>query len=170
MDDRIALQGSAEQALALMRAAGFEHAQVTASHTLLDELNVNHNEPSLLRSTDAYKLGLLGIVDGRMASTELADLSGEAIRARVASLFADAASAPQDEANAVSSGQAANIVKGPQRADLELLAAKMAELLEFRARETPKMMVDEADAKHTLRRWHTLTTGGSSLSGSLGFY
>src|SRR5699024_3589186 len=64
----------------------------------------------------------------------------------------------------------ARIVKGPQQADLELLAAKAGELLEFRTRETPKMMIDEADAKHTVYRWRTLTTGGSDLAGSLGWY
>ena len=164
------LQDTVSGALVLMRAAGFEHAQVTASHTRQGELNVNHNEPSLLRSTDAGKLSLLGIVDGRMASTELADLAPEAVRARIAGLFADAGSAPRDEANAVSAGQHARVVKGPQCADLDLLATKMGELLDFRARETPRMMVDEADAKHTLYRWHTLTTGGSDLGGSLGWY
>ncbi len=89
---------------------------------------------------------------------------------RIAGLFADAASAPQDPANAVSSGQHARIVKGPQEPQLDVLAAKMSELLEFRARETPKMLVDEADAKHTLHRWHAVTTGGSELGGSLGWY
>jgi PmbA protein len=160
----------ADLALAQMRAAGFEHAQVTAAHTLLNELNVNHNEPSLLRSTDSRKLSLMGIVDGRMASTEVADLEPEAVRARIAGLFADAASAPQDAANAVSSGQHKRVVKGPQEPDLDALASKMSELLAFRERETPKMLVDEADAKHTLYRWHTLTSGGSELGGSVGWY
>jgi PmbA protein len=164
------LQDTAQQALAQMRAAGFGHAQVTASHADLDELNVNLNEPSMLRSTASRKLSLMGIVDGRMASTEMADLNPDAIRARVAALYADAISAPQDESNAVSAGQHARIVKGPQEADLDLLAAKMGELLEFRSRETPKMMIEEASAKHVLNRWHTLTTGGSDLAGSLGWY
>src|SRR5690349_17823080 len=105
MDAATNVRNTAEQALALMRAAGFEHAQVTASHTLMDELNVAHNEPSLLRSTDSRKLSLLGIVDGRVASTELVDLSPDSIRSRIGGLFVDAASAPQDSANAVSSGQ-----------------------------------------------------------------
>jgi PmbA protein len=160
----------AERALDLMRAAGFEHAQATAAHTQLNELNVNHNEPTLLRSTDSRKLSLMGIVDGRVASAEVADLDPGAVRSRISALFADAAAAPQDEANAVSSGQHARIVKGPQEAQLDTLAGKMGELLEFRARETPKMIVEEADAKHTLYRWRTLTTGGSDLGGSLGWY
>jgi len=164
------LQDTAGHALAQMRAAGFEHAQVTAAHSQLNELNVNHNEPSLLRSTDSRKLSLMGIVDGRMASTEVADLDPEAIRSRVAGLFADAAAAPRDAANAVSAGQHTRVVKGPQEAQLDTLAAKMGELLAFRQRETPRMIVEEADAKHTLYRWHTLTTGGSDLGGSLGWY
>ncbi|MEO5672950.1 MAG: hypothetical protein ABIR26_19850, partial [Ramlibacter sp.] len=164
------LHETAGAALALMRAAGFEHAQVTASRTRLDELSVQHNEPSLLRSTDSTRLSLLGIVDGRMASTEVADFAPDAVRARIDGLFADAASAPRDEANAVSANQHARLVKGPQQADLDMLATKMGELLEFRERETPRMMVREADAKHSLHRWHTLTTGGSDLGGSMGWY
>ncbi len=164
------LRNAAQTALELMRSAGFEHAQVTAAHTQLDELNVAHNEPSLLRSAESHKLTLMGIVEGRSASTEMADLSADAMRERIAGLYADAKSAPQDDANAVSSGQHARIVQGPQEADRDLMAGKMAELLAFRATETPKMMIDEGDAKHTLRRWHTLTTGGSDLSGSVGCY
>jgi PmbA protein len=170
MEPTLNLGPIAERAIDLMRAAGFEHAQATAAHTQLNELNVNHNEPTLLRSTDSRKLSLMGIVDGRIASTDVADLDPEAVRSRIAGLFADAAAAPQDEANAVSSGQHARIVKGPQEAELDTLAGKMGELLEFRARETPKMIVEEADAKHTLYRWRTLTTGGSDLGGSLGWY
>ena len=67
METTVNLEATAEDALAQMRAAGFEHAQVTAAHGQLNELNVNHNEPSLLRSTDTRKLSLMGIVDGRAA-------------------------------------------------------------------------------------------------------
>ncbi|HSI52724.1 MAG TPA: hypothetical protein VK981_02065, partial [Ramlibacter sp.] len=164
------LRDTAEQALGWMRAAGFQHAQVSASHTQLDELNIVMNEATLLRSTDARKLSLLGITDGRVASTELADLSPDAVQERIAGLFADAAAAPRDEANAVSSGQHTHVVKGPQQADAEVLAAKVGELLAFRSRTTPRMNLEEADAKHTLLQWQTLTSGGSDLGGSIGWY
>lgn len=164
------LQDKAAEALALMRQAGFDDAQVTAVHAKLDELNIAHNEPSLLRSTESHKLVLLGIVDGRMASTELTRILADEVRERARALFADAKSAPQDEANAVSSAQHARIVQGPQECDRDLLAAKVGELLAFRARETPRMMVDEGDAKHSWQRWHTLTTRGSDLAASIGCY
>ena len=164
------LQAVAEQALQWMRAAGFEHAQVTASQSAINELNVNHNQPSLLRSTQADKLALLGVVDGRVVSTELSDLAPESARQCIAGLMADARSAPQDAANAVSGNQRLRLTQGPQECDLNLLADKMAQLLAFRAQETPKMMVDEADAKHTLVRSRTLTSGGSDLDCSIGHY
>lgn len=167
---KIDLQDAAAHALADMRHAGFDDAQVTAVHSRLDELAVAHNEPTMLRSTEGGKLMLLGLVDGRMASTELTQLEGEAVRERIAQLLADARSAPQDEANAVSSGQHARIVQGPQESDRELLAAKTRELLEFRARETPKMMVDEGAVCHQWRRSQTVTSRGSDLAASVGCY
>jgi PmbA protein len=170
MATKIDLHDTASQALSLMRGAGFHDAQVTAAHSKLDELAIAHNEPTMLRSTEGFKLMLLGLVDGRMASTELTQLDGDAVRGRIAALFADARSAPQDAANAVSSGQHARIVQGPQEGDRELLAAKTRELLEFRARETPTMMVDEGSVQHQWQRWHTLTSGGSDLAASVGCY
>jgi PmbA protein len=164
------LQDTAAQALGLMRDAGFDDAQVTAVHARLDELSVAHNEPSLLRSTESHKLMLLGLVDGRVASTEVTRLERGDVLERILGLFADAKSAPRDEANAVSGGQHARIVQGPQEPDRELLAAKTSELLAFRARETPRMMIDEGAALHQWQRWHTLTTRGSDLAAAIGCY
>jgi PmbA protein len=170
MATNLDLQDAAAQALAFMRDAGFDSAQVTAVHSKLDELAIAHNEPSLMRSTEGHKLMLLGIVDGRIASTELSRLDRDTVRERIAALFADAKSAPQDDANAVSSGQHARIVQGPQASDRELLATKARELLEFRERDTPKMMLDESSVQHQWRRSHTLTSGGSDLAASIGCY
>jgi len=164
------LHDLASQALASMKHAGFDDAQVTAVHSKLGEVCVAHNEPSLLRSTESQKLMLLGIVDGRVASTEITQLSRDAVRDRIASLFADAKSAPQDEANAVSSNQHARIVQGPQQSDRELMAAKTSELLAFREREAPKMMVDEGFTRHSWQRFQTLTSRGSDLAASIGCY
>lgn len=170
MTAKIDLHDTAARALEGMRHAGFDDAQVTAAHSKLDELAIAHNDPTMLRSTEGVKLTLLGIVDGRMASTELTQVDGDGVRDRIAQLFADARSAPQDEANAVSGGQHARIVQGPQLSDRELLATKTRELLEFRERETPKMMCDEGSVRHQWQRWHTVTSRGSDLAASVGCY
>ena len=161
----------AEDALGWMRSAGFEHAQVTASRLARDEVNISHNEASLMRSTEAGKLALLGIVGGRRASAELAELDDAvAVRARIEALFAGAASAPVDDANAVSSGQQASIEKGPLHADADAIAGAVEHLLAHRARHTPKMMLDEAFVAHERLDACTLTSGGSALACRLGTY
>lgn len=170
MKENMQLHDTAQYAIEAMRAQGFDHAQATASRTDLDELCMSHNEPSMLRSTASNKLSLLAIVDGRVASAEIPVFGRDAVRECVAALFNDAKSAPQDEANAVSSGQKARIVQGPQACDRDALANAVADILAFRVKETPKMVIEEGDASHRVHEWHTLTTGGSDISGRLGWY
>jgi PmbA protein len=164
------LQNLAEQALAELKRAGADAAQVSVSRTALTEVNINLSEPSLLRSTASHKLSLVGLWDGRKASTDLSDLSPASLAAAAASLCADAAAAPQDPANAVSSGQHALIERGPRVADLAALTDAASELLEFRARETPSMTMEEGAVTHTFTESQLLTSGGSHLSVALGSY
>jgi len=165
-----ALQSSAEQALALMRQQGFEHAQVSVSCTHRHEVCVAHNEASLLRSTQSNKLRLTGLLDGRRADIEGGELDPQSLQALVQALWVSAAAAPQDAANAVSSAQRAEVTRGPQQADTGMLADAMRELLDWRARHTPSVMLEEALAGHTHVQACTLTSGGSALRCALGWY
>lgn len=165
-----ALADLATQALELMRAQGFEAARADASRTCQAELNLAHNEPSLMRSTRSHKLVLTGLLDGRLASTELSALAPEALRQGLAQLHEAVLAAPQDAANAISAGESARIRRGPAERDEALLADKVAELLDFRARETPRMMLEEGFASHTWHQQHTLTSGGSDLAADIGWY
>jgi PmbA protein len=88
----------------------------------------------------------------------------------VQGLWASVASAPQDDANAVSAAQSARVTRGPQQADTGALADAMRELLDWRAQHTPSVMLEEALAGHTLVQACTLTTGGSALECALGWY
>jgi PmbA protein len=169
-DDQGQLQDRAEQALHRMRAAGFDAARAEATVQRSTELNMAHNEPSLLRSTVVEKLLLAGLVDGRMATTELADLSPEAIDAAVRMLHADALAAPQDEANAISAGQVVEIAHGPMEPDQVLIGDKVAELLAFRAREAPTMMVEEGLIAHQRLDARLVSSGGSAISRRIGCY
>ena len=166
----IELRDAAANALERLRERGFQEAQATAVSTVQDEVNIALTEPSLLRSTDSRRLGLVGIVDGRRAATELTDLRDEAVREGVEALLAAAKAAPPDEANKVSSGQRARIVQGPMEADLDLLTAKASELLDFCRTQSPRVNIGEGLVAHTLTRSQTLTTGGSDLETSVGHF
>jgi PmbA protein len=164
------LSDTAERALALMRRQGFDQAQVGVALTTHSEITAAHNQASLLRSTETLKVALLGLIDGRKASTEVGDIDEASLADSIASLWDSAKAAPQDEANAVSSGQHARIVQGPPSAELASLADTLGELLAWRAANTPTMMLEEGLAGHTLRRSHTLTSGGSDLACDVGWY
>ena len=134
----IDVNNTAAMALAEMSKAGFDQAQVPVSISEQDELNINHNKQSLLRSTEDYAISLTGIVDSRKAAMALTDISPHAIESGIAELIERARIAPQDEANAVSENQVGQFEQGPLAADLDLLALKVEELLQFRTSETPR--------------------------------
>jgi PmbA protein len=165
---QIDLQATAEHVLALMHTQGFDAAQVSMSVRQRSEVCVAHNEPSLLRSNRTLKLSLVGLLDGRRAATEASELDPQSQLASVQSLWRDVASAPQDAANAVSSGQHARIVRGPAEADVAELAGAMSELLAWREAHTPSMMLEEALAGHSHLRSCTLTSQGTDLACELG--
>lgn len=160
---------AAEQALAALRQRGFDHAQVTVSDTRRCELNLAHNEPSLLRSNETRRLAATGIVGGRRASAEGSDLSADGVALLVDELWTSAGSAPPDEANAVSTGQQLSVAKGPREADPTALATALRTLLDWRASHTPTMMIEEALAAHVHRVSHTVTTGGSAIDCDMGW-
>ncbi|MFO1329472.1 MAG: metallopeptidase TldD-related protein [Rubrivivax sp.] len=160
---------AAEQVLQRLRTRGFEQAQVTVGETRRCELNLAHNQPSLLRSNESRRVSATGIVGGRRASAEGTDLGDEGIASLIDELWAAAASAPADDANAVSAGQQLQLAKGPQQADPQALAQSLRQLLDWRAAHTPTMVIEEALAAHVRSRSHTLTSGGSSIAADIGW-
>ncbi len=158
----------AETALHCMQAAGFDDSHVSVSISEQDELNLAHNEASLLRSTENYQITLQGLLDGRKASASLTDISDSAIEREVAGLRERVESAPRDEANMVSSGHTAHFEQGPLEADLNLLAEKASEALAFRAEHTPKVTIDEGAVTHRVARSHEVTSRGTALSSTVG--
>ena len=163
------LQGLAEGLLERLRARGFVHAQVQASEERRCELNLAHNEPSLLRSNLARKVAASAIVDGRRASAQGTDLSEDGLARLVDELWGAAQAAPQDEAHAVSAGQRLQLTRGPLEADPQALSQALRALLDWRAAHTPTMMIEEATAAHRRERALVLTTGGSRLETDLGW-
>lgn len=161
---------TAEVALQRLHERGFDAAQVTVARTLRREVNIAHNEPSLLRSGERHRLALSGIKDARRAATEGSDASGTGITALVEELWRSTLAAPQDEANALSAGQRARFEQGPRRGDPAEITGAARALLDWRRRETPSMMIEEALAAHMHLRQRTLSSGGSDIACDAGWY
>lgn len=166
------VQHTAQRAMELMQAQGFEHAQVHVTSLRRSEVCVAHNEASLLRSTAGYKLQLVGLLDGRRAASEASSIDAENLQATVQELWVNVASAPQDPANAVSAGQRLDHVRGQpgaasaahgQPSENDTLAQAMAGLLDWRQQHAPEVMLEDALAGHNEQHGCLLTSGGSEL-------
>jgi predicted Zn-dependent protease len=164
----------ADEAMALMRAHGFDACQVDASQRALTELNIAHDVPALLRSTERRMLQLVGLVDGRRAATDLAPRDRPHLVEAIADLHAEALAAPRDGAHAVSAGQRQRIVQGPidldEGACVDVLSTAVDGLLGFRAAHVPTVQLQEGVAAHVQLHCHTLTSEGSELEAGLGWY
>lgn len=165
---------AAERALVALQRQGFDAAQVDAQQRQTREVNAANTEATLLRSLATRRLVLTGLIDGRRASTELGDFSDAAIADAAATLWQAAQAAPQDEANAVSAGQQADV--GPaegQAAEIpadqlaDQLAQQLAGLLAWRAEHAPTVLVEESFVAHHRQCGRTLTSAGSDLRSRL---
>ncbi len=160
----------AESALEAMTRLGFDDALVEASVRSLVELNVAHNEPTLMRGASTHKLALTGIVDGRRAATEIGDWDDDAVRRAAADLLAASRSAPRDDANAVSADERASIVKGPIQPDHDAIAEATAEMLDWRAAHAPTVTIEEGSVAHQRVDAHLLSTRGTVIDCRVGWY
>lgn len=160
----------AESALHRMQSAGFDDCHVSVTISRQDELNIAHNEASLLRSTESYGIALLAILDGRKASVTLTDITDNAIAEEIKGLAERVESAPQDEANAVSVNQIGHFEQGPLESNLDILAEKANELLEFRASHSPKVNIEEGTVAHRVARFHEVNSQGTALSSMVGCF
>ena len=80
------LQAVAEQALALARAAGLDHAEAAASEGQSLEVNVRRGEADLVKNSHSRGLSMRVILDGRVATSATTDVGPDALEAFVARL------------------------------------------------------------------------------------
>lgn len=163
------LHDLAQGLLERLRGRGFEHAQVHATEEWRCELNLAHNEPSLLRSNLARRVAASAIVDGRRASAQGTDLTDEGLARFADELWGAAQAAPQDEAHAVSAGQRLQLVRGPADPDPPALTRALRSVLDWRAEHTPTMMIEEGLAAHRRVRSVVLSSGDSRIETDLGW-
>jgi PmbA protein len=159
-----------------MLAKGFTDAQVFDTETILTEVNIDNNVPSLLRSTVARKLSLQGlqfdVVSGqnRKVSGECSDLSEAGIEQAIEGLLATSGSAPLSDAYAVSSAQKANFSQGPLKPDMKAMTQAAASLLAWRAKKVPMVKIGGGTTFHKLEQRSIASSQGTHILARLGYY
>lgn len=160
----------AKTVLSALTRAGFDDARVTITETDVHELNIAHNQVSLMRTTQSQSLAMMAIQGGRRISASVSDLEDSVIEQVIADLKRDVATSPQDEAHAVARNQTGTFEKGPQSVDRDAIAVNAKTLLETLAERYPTFQIEECAIKHTLERTALITTLDTELTSSVGSY
>ncbi len=161
---------SAHKILKQVLAAGFDQAKVSISERELNELNIAHNQVSLMRSGSTQTLSLVGIQNQRKVTASVSGIEPDVVRAVVDGMVRDVAATPADDANAVAPDQNGSFTQGPQNVDRDALAKVTKDFLAYRSKRYPTFQVEEASIQHSINRSTVLTSRNSELALSHGSY
>ncbi len=155
---------------------GFTQAQVFDTETVLTEVNIDNNQPSLLRSTSSRKLALHGLQHdretgkNRKVSGECSELTDAGIDRTVESLLQAVSSAPLSEAYVVASGQTADFSQGPLKPKLKVMTQAAASLLQWRAKKVPLVKIGGGTVFHKLEQRSIASSEGTHILARMGYY
>ena len=151
--------------------AGADHAAVRWTESEKQELNVEWDEVSLLRTTRDRSLQLVALVGGRRATVGCNDTTDEALQRSVAATIEAARGSNPDEANAIAEASGPrSFESGATSADLDAMHDRLVEFLEWRRAEHPR--VNLRGVNFHFQRTHTAlsNSNGVDLSSSVGGY
>ena len=164
----------AKYTLDALKKAGAEHAQCIVSRGKVDELNVESNDFSLLRSLFTSALSIKALVGGKKGSTGTNRLDTESIDRAVADCIAAAESSVADEAEQIAPlTQNADFAAGITEPDRDALFDRLQEFLTQTAGDYPKVTMENVVAKYDQRDSLYANSNGAQFCytrGKYGFY
>ena len=144
-----------------MKKAGFDYSHCTLNHDEKQELNVENDRISLLRSGQDQELFVVGIKDQRKASISISGMKPADIDAAIDELLLMAEGSEPDEAYAISPFQSAESFElGPKQADLDLMYDRLDEFLGYVKQNYPKIIMAECSLDFTRVKTHLVNSNG----------
>ncbi len=151
--------------------AGADAASVRWSRTDKQELNVEWDEVSLLRSTHEQNLQLVALADGKRGMLRANDLTPDATKRSIEDVIEMARSSRADDANAVAEGGApARFESGPAEADLDAMHDRLVEFLRWRKQAHPKLSLRQVHFHFQRTEEQLENSRGVDLQASVGSY
>lgn len=152
-------------------AAGADHAQARLTVSDKRELNVEWDEPSLLRSQFDRQLEVCAIADQRKAVLRVNDLSPSALGRAAEQVVALARASRPDPANAVADAQPRGTFRsGPTDVDLDAMHARLEEFLAWRRLHHPKIAMRGVHFEFARTETVVRNTNGVDLEAVTGAY
>lgn len=162
---------AAEFALESLKKAGAEKAQVTASNTVKQELNVEANEISLFRTVVNQNLTLKVIKDQRLATTNVNKLDRESILKASAEVMEILKAGSPDEAYDISAVPAKkHFEHGVMQPDQDKMYSRLDELMETNRKEFPLIIQEGVTIDHSKFDHVLLNSNGVEFTSTQGHY
>ena len=144
-----------------MKKAGFDHSHCTLNYDERQELNVENDRISLLRSGQDQELFIVGIKDQRKGSISVSGMKPADIDAAIAELMLMAEGSEPDEAYAIAPFQSAETFElGPQQADLGLMYDRLEEFLGYVKQHYPQIIMAECSLDFTKVKTRLVNSNG----------
>tara|TARA_Y100000780_G_C13695685_1_gene421694 strand:- start:10317 stop:11627 length:1311 start_codon:yes stop_codon:yes gene_type:complete len=172
----MSLKNISEKTLQLLLKNGAQQAQVISSHTLLEELQYENNDFTLLRSVEDQSCDLTAITEKKKGSYSVSRTDDHSLNEAVAKTIEMAKSAQEDEAHAIATEKDQvekayeNFESGPKEADLD----EMTKLIQHFVRDThqkyPQIGLRTIGVKFIQSKIHYLNSHGIEVTSSKGYY
>ncbi len=158
-------------ALRQMRSVGFDKSHCTLSFDDKQELNVENDRISLLRSGQDQELFLTGIKAQRQASISISSMDEHSINNAIADLLEMAEGSQADAAYDIAPAQPAeSFTVGPQRADLDLMYDRLSEFLGYVKKHYPTIILAECSIDYTQANTRLVNSNGVDFTEVRGSY
>ena len=165
------IKNVAEYALQALTKAGAQKAACTASRGRKDELNVEANEFSLLRTLFDDNLSLKAIVDGKKGTASINKLDKDSIDQAVADCVALASSASPDEAEDIAPKvENKNFDQSMGGSDMDQLFSRTKEFLEQVRDEFPKIILESVAGTFNSNESIYVNSNGAEFKNISEFY
>ncbi len=172
----MSLENISQQALKILIDLGADQAQVISSHTLLEELQYENNDFTLLRSVEDQACDLTAIKNNKKGDYSVSQTDIESLKKAAEKTLSIAESGQADDANAIATkeDQVAkgyeNYQSGPMEADLD----EMTKLIQHFVRDTehtyPQIGLRSVGVKYIKPEIHYLNSHGLEVTSSKGYY
>ena len=164
------MKDTVKKILSQLLGSGFDEVRINLTENLKNELNIAHNQVSLMRSTESENLAIMAIQDNRKVTGSTSSTDPVAVKNLIKELSRDVKTTPPDEANAVAAEQKGSFLKGNQAADLESMVQGAKNILSYRSQTFPSFQIEEGILDHNLNKTTVLSSRGCELELMHGYY
>ncbi len=172
----MSLESISANALNFLKEEGADQAQVISSHTLLEELQYENNDFTLLRSVEDQSCDFTAIKEHKKGSYSVSKTDDDSLKLAATKAISIAESGQADKAYAIAREEDQvtkgheNFESGPQEADLDQMTKTIQHFVRDVAQTYPQIGLRSVGIKFIKSEFHYLNSHGLEVTSSKGYY